>query len=124
MIRSCPGSKYAGTALLDYLAGRFDYKEREAWRTVIAAGEIFVDGVRAAENTLLDAASDVEWFPPEDLPEPETDNSFSILLLDGDIIAVNKILFLMRPKLLTMSVFQKIANLWLSGFRITYMYMC
>lgn len=90
IVRSCPGSKYAGVTLIDFLSGRFDYKSREEWQEIIARGEFLANDSVAGIDTVLTAKSEVQWVLPEDLPEPETDKNYRILLEDASIIAVDK----------------------------------
>ena len=90
IIKSSPGEKHSGWQLIDYLCARFDYRERDAWCKAVENGEFLVDGDIAVCGTLLTAESEVQWLPPEDLPEPQTDNTFEILWQDSEIIAVNK----------------------------------
>ena len=90
IVRSCPGDKYSGQALIDYLSSRFDYKARNEWADIIKTGQFSVNGNVASPESILTAEARVEWHLPEDLPEPEVDAGFGILLQDNDIIAVNK----------------------------------
>ena len=89
IIQSRPGPSGAGRTLLDYLAGRFDYRSREEWSAALARGEFSVNGAPASGEKFLDAEDVVEWFPGE-IPEPEVDFSCRELYRDDHVLAVAK----------------------------------
>jgi RluA family pseudouridine synthase len=80
----------AGRPLIDWLAGRFSYLDRESWKARIADGSISVDGERAEPGRALRAGERVAFSPGADAAEPETDGRVRDLYEDGDYLVVDK----------------------------------
>ena len=78
-----------GNRLVDYLAGRFTYRSAEAWRDVIAAGEIRVNHAQADPEQIL-AMHDLIEYLPRELPEPEADTNYRIVHEDDCLLVVDK----------------------------------
>jgi len=89
VIRSSIDWSGAGLRLDDYLAARFTYRSLEEWRERITGGEIVLNGVSAAPETVLALHDSVEYFPG-DLPEPEADLSYRVAYEDDDLLIVDK----------------------------------
>lgn len=89
IIRTSVDWSCAGTRLIDYLAGRFTYRDAEAWKTVIAAGEIRVNHAAPDPEQLLQMHDLIEYLPRE-LPEPEADLNYRIFYEDDDVLVVDK----------------------------------
>lgn len=81
----------AGTRLDAFAAAAFDLSRSAAARH-IEAGEILLDGERAAKNTVLKAGASVSFEPPE--PEPSEaipqNIPLDIIYEDGDLLVINK----------------------------------
>ncbi len=89
IVRTSVDWSCVGTRLIDYLTGRFTYRDAAAWEKVIAAGEILVNHAAAAPEQLLQMHDLIEYLPRE-LPEPEADLNYSILYEDDDLLVVDK----------------------------------
>ena len=77
IVRTSADWSCVGIRLIDYLAGRFTYRDAEAWKEVIAAGEIMVNHRRAAPEQILEMHDLIEYLPDE-LPEPEAGTAFEV----------------------------------------------
>ena len=65
-------SKFAGRSLMDFLTGRFKYRNREEWKWMIGRGKVTVNGKAITPDHLLKkndivAYSDVRSEPPVDI---------------------------------------------------------
>lgn len=81
----------AGQPLVDWLAARFSYFDREAWADAVAAGRLQRNGVVAAAATVLLAGDRIAFAPePAALPTPEV----AVLFEDADLVVVDKPPFL------------------------------
>ena len=79
----------AGAALLDYLASRFPYHDRDAWRRLIAAGKVLCNDRLATPLQPL-AAGDAIVYQPEPRPEPPVDFTAELLYQDDDLLVLAK----------------------------------
>jgi len=78
-----------GLTVLDYYAARHPHFGREAWREVLAAGRVTVDGAVAAGDDLVLPGRTLAYArPPWDEPDPP--ERLSVLLLDDDLLALDK----------------------------------
>ena len=75
--------------ILDYLSGRFTYRDATSWAEEIAAGRIIVNGVAATAATVLCCGDEMEYFP-EARPEPEVDEAVTVVHEDDDFLALCK----------------------------------
>ena len=75
--------------ILDYLSGRFTYRDAESWAEEIAAGRIIVNGVAATTATVLGCGDEMEYLP-EARPEPEVDETVTVVHEDDDFLALCK----------------------------------
>ena len=89
IVRTSADWSCVGIRLIDYLAGRFTYRDADAWRKVIGAGEILVNHTAADPEQILQMHDLIEYLPKE-LPEPEADMDFHILYEDDDLLVVDK----------------------------------
>ena len=89
IVRTSADWSCVGIRLIDYLAGRFTYRDAEAWKEVIAAGEIMVNHRRAAPEQILEMHDLIEYLPDE-LPEPEAELNYGTLFEDEDLLVVDK----------------------------------
>lgn len=76
---------------LDYwLAQRFTYQSRSQWQRAIKQGRIHVNRRRPGKNALPIHSGDVIAYLPPEKAEPPVDFTWSILLEDEHLLAVNK----------------------------------
>lgn len=75
--------------ILDYLSGRFTYRDAESWTEEIAAGRIIVNGATATKATVLCCGDEMEYLP-EARPEPEVDETVTVVHEDDDFLALCK----------------------------------
>lgn len=75
--------------ILDYLSGRFTYRDAMGWAEEIAAGRIIVNGVAATAATVLCCGDEMEYFPEARL-EPEVDEAVTVVHEDDDFLALCK----------------------------------
>ena len=75
--------------ILEYLGGRFTYRDAAGWAAEIAAGRIIVNGVAATAETILRCGDEMEYLP-EMRPEPEVDENVTVVYEDGDFLALCK----------------------------------
>lgn len=89
IVRTSADWSCVGLRLIDYLAGRFTYRDAAAWREVIAAGEIMVNHATASPEQIL-AMHDLIEYLPRELPEPEAELDYGVLFEDDDLAVVDK----------------------------------
>lgn len=89
IVRTSVDWSCVGIRLIDYLSGRFTYRDAEAWKGVIAAGEIMVNHVPAVPEQILEMHDLIEYLPRE-LPEPEADLNYDVLFEDEDLLVADK----------------------------------
>lgn len=75
--------------ILDYLSGRFTYRDHTGWSAEIAAGRIIVNGQTATDDIVLHGGDEMEYLP-EARPEPVVDEQIAVVYEDDDFLAVSK----------------------------------
>ena len=83
------GSNAIGQTATSYLAKFFSHSNEVEWRTRIEAGEIQVDGKILSSDEMIHPGSSLVWNRPGWI-EDETPQSFELVYLDSDLLAVNK----------------------------------
>ena len=78
-----------GIRLIDYLAGRFTYRDAAAWSDVIRGGEILLNGQTVSPERILEMHDRIEYLPKE-LPEPEADLNYRVAFEDDTLLVVDK----------------------------------
>ena len=89
IVRTSADWSCVGLRLIDYLSGRFTYRDAEAWKSVIAAGEITVNHAPAVPEQILRMHDLIEYLPRE-LPEPEAELRYDVLFEDEDLLVIDK----------------------------------
>ena len=89
IVRTSADWSCVGNRLIDYLTGRFTYRDAAAWTEAIAAGEIMVNHSPAAPEQILEMHDLIEYLPRE-LPEPEAELNYGVLFEDDDLLVVDK----------------------------------
>jgi len=89
IVRTSADWSCVGIRLIDYLAGRFTYRDAKAWRDVIAAGEIMVNHAPADPERPLQMHDLIEYLPRE-LPEPEAELHYGVIFEDEELLVVDK----------------------------------
>lgn len=79
----------AGQTLLDYLTGRFRYRDRAGWLAEIEAQRLLLDGRPIDGSTRLRAGSELCYLRASN-PEPYVDRAFVVLHQDDALLAVDK----------------------------------
>jgi 23S rRNA pseudouridine955/2504/2580 synthase/23S rRNA pseudouridine1911/1915/1917 synthase len=79
-----------GGPLLDYLAARFTYHDRDRWRELARQGRLFVNGEPADGETVLAPGDVLEFRTDPAEPEPPVETNVTVLFEDEAILAVNK----------------------------------
>jgi RluA family pseudouridine synthase len=75
--------------LIDYLAGRFTYLDREGWRARVAAGKVACNG-QIAETDDTVAAGDTVSYDAGEFEEPAADLSYRIVYEDEWLLGIDK----------------------------------
>jgi len=75
--------------LVDYLAARFTYHDREGWQEHIRMGRLLVNRRTATEASVLGPGDLVEFCMPN-APEPPVDTGYDILFQDDALLVVDK----------------------------------
>ena len=78
-----------GSALVDYLAGRFTYYCSDEWRTRIAAGAVSCNGRTACVDDTVSAGDTISYDAGE-FEEPAADLSYRVIYEDEWLLGVNK----------------------------------
>lgn len=89
VIRTSADWSCVGIRLIDYLTGRFTYRDAAAWEKVIAAGEIMVNHAAAKPEQIL-AMHDLIEYLPRELPEPEAELDYGVLFEDDELLVIDK----------------------------------
>jgi 23S rRNA pseudouridine1911/1915/1917 synthase len=79
----------AGQTLLDYLTGRFRYRDRAGWLAEIEAQRLLLDGHPIAGSARLQAGGELCYLRASS-PEPYVDRAFVVLHQDDHLLAVDK----------------------------------
>lgn len=83
------GAEGPAVTLLEHLARRHPHTSPGEWRSRIEAGRVLVDGAIASPDAPLARGRRVSWLrPPWD--EPDAPVAYRVLLLDADLLAVDK----------------------------------
>ena len=88
-VRSTIDWSSCGQSLISFLVSRFPYRNEEAWKQVIADGEITLNGKNIPPETIL-ALHDIIEYTPKELPEPPADMDYQIVFEDDDLLVINK----------------------------------
>jgi 23S rRNA pseudouridine1911/1915/1917 synthase len=83
------GPRIAGRSVLEHLAERYRHSTAAEWERRIHAGEVRLDGVRAAAGDRLRAGQRLIWHRPP-WREPAVPLDFALLYVDADVLAVAK----------------------------------
>ncbi len=89
ILRSRIRERESGTALLDFLAGRFTYHTEEEWRERIAAGAVVINGRAAGPEEPL-AEGDLVTYTIAGFREPEVDTGFAVVMETPELLLVDK----------------------------------
>lgn len=88
-VRSSIDWSSCGQSLIHFLVSRFPYRNEEAWRQVIADGEITLNGKNLPPETILNMHDVIEYLPKE-LPEPPAELHYEIIFEDEDLLVIDK----------------------------------
>ena len=80
--------RFAGSSLIDFLAGRFKYRPPEEWVRMIGLGKVTVNGETVKPGHLLKKDDTVSYF--EVLREPPVDTNIQILHEEETFLVANK----------------------------------
>jgi len=83
------GPEAAGRTVLDHLATRHAHSTIKVWRQRIDAGQVFLDGDRAAPSGVLRRGDWLAWRRPP-WEEPPVPLAFAVLYRDDHLLAVAK----------------------------------
>ena len=89
VVRSGVDWSGAGQTLSGYLASRFPYRDAEAWKEIIRAKIITVNGKACQPETILNLHDVVEYFPGE-LAEPPADLNYKVVFEDDSLLVIDK----------------------------------
>lgn len=87
-LRSTVPFAAAGSTLLDYLAARFRYLDRDGWQVELASGRVLLDGAAARADAVLRAGSRLQWRRPG--VEPYAGEQPVVLHQDEALVVVDK----------------------------------
>jgi len=80
--------RYRGWTVLDFLADRFPYLDRELWENRLASGRIRLNGSVVDNAAVVGTGDDVEY--TIEIVEPAVDFSYEIVHEDDDLLVVSK----------------------------------
>jgi 23S rRNA pseudouridine1911/1915/1917 synthase len=83
------GADAAARSVLEWLSLRYRHSSALQWRRRIDAGEVFLDGARAAADDRLRAGQRLAWRRPP-WEEAHVPLAFAVLYRDADLLAVAK----------------------------------
>lgn len=83
------GPDQAGRSLLDLVAERFTYQDREQWRRELAAGRLLLNGKPAPASRQLAGGDEISYHWPE-RAEPPVDLAYKVVYEDADLLVVDK----------------------------------
>ena len=78
-----------GNRLIDYLVGRFTYRNAAEWSDAIRGGEILLNGQATAPEQILQMHDLIEYLPRE-LPEPEAVLTYRTVYEDEHLLVIDK----------------------------------
>jgi 23S rRNA pseudouridine1911/1915/1917 synthase len=81
-------TRFAGTSLIDFLAGRFKYRPSEEWVRMIGLGKVTVNGNTVKSGHLLKEDDIVSYF--DVLREPPVDTNIQVLHEEETFLVANK----------------------------------
>ena len=79
----------AGKTLLDYLTGRFTYRDRAGWMERIAAGELHLEDHIALAEEILQPGMLLRYFPGA-IVEPQVDLRYQVVYEDDTVLVIDK----------------------------------
>jgi len=79
----------AGRSLIDLLAQRYSFRNREQWLETISDRQVMVNGRAGAISLILKQDDEVLYEAPE-APEPPVNINISLLFEDEDLLVINK----------------------------------
>lgn len=88
-LRSVINEKYAGETLIESLARRFTYQDRDYWLGKIASGEVLVDGRKGEPAQQLCLGEEIQFAIPE-FYEPDLDTCYHKIWENEHLILVSK----------------------------------
>jgi 23S rRNA pseudouridine955/2504/2580 synthase/23S rRNA pseudouridine1911/1915/1917 synthase len=80
---------WGGRLLLDLLAERFTYHQRDEWERLLREGAVRVNGSLSSPDVVLKPGDAVEYLVP-DVPEPRVATDYHILYGDEAVLVVDK----------------------------------
>ncbi|WP_446743379.1 RluA family pseudouridine synthase [Silvibacterium acidisoli] len=83
------GSKYDGQTLLSHLSSLYPHSSPQEWQQILNNGEVTLNGITADGSEAVMSGQRLVWNRPPWI-EPETPQSFEVLLDDPYLLAVNK----------------------------------
>ncbi len=90
IITSTVPPEAAGMRLDLWLCSRFTYRSRNSWQNVIKASQIRINGYIARSSRILNSGDIVSYTPGDEIKEPQTDNTYSVVFEDDFLLLVNK----------------------------------
>jgi len=87
--KSFVGNRLQGKSLVDFLADRFTYFDREIWAEKIRATDVLVNNETSLPGRVLVAKDEVQYTAMS-RPEPSVPTNISVLFEDEDLLIVNK----------------------------------
>jgi RluA family pseudouridine synthase len=78
-----------GMLLIEYLSGRFTYRDRDHWSSLIAAGKILRNGAPSQTDDLLSGGDTISYDAGE-IDEPPADLSYRIIWEDAWFLGIDK----------------------------------
>ncbi len=87
-LTSVVGRAFAGTGLLEYLCGRFRYRDRAGWEAELLAGRLMLNGRPAHARLDVRSGDRVSYTAPRREPEVATD--IPVLWEDEHLLVVDK----------------------------------
>lgn len=87
-LTSVVGKDYDQKTLLDYLCGRFRYRNREGWETELKLQRLMINGKPAQGPSKVRFKDSVSYTAPRS--EPEVNRDIGTLYEDEDILVVDK----------------------------------
>ena len=89
IIRTSVDWSNTGLVLVQFLAGRFTYRNAEEWSLRINSGEITVNGKVVAPEYILQMHDSIEY-RPQDIPEPPARTDYRIIHEDDFLLVIDK----------------------------------